>query len=161
MTTSNPTPADQGSPATEPAGPRTDRPTRRKFTAEYKRRMVDEYHQLNHGDISAFLRRERLYHSNIREWEAKINAGTLDTPAPKGRPRRTRDEKRIAVLEQQVARLEADVKTRDDTIADRDAALDVLGKGFAFLEAVSSKNASFPQTTTAPGRKTPSATSRH
>jgi transposase len=140
-------------------GPRADRPKRRQFSPEYKRRMVEEYHELEHGEIGPFLRREGLYHSNIREWEAKINAGTLEDPPPRGRPKRTPEQKRIADLEKEVARLESGITDRDQQISDKDAALDVLGKGFAFLEAVSSTNAPSPQTNTEPGKKTRSTSS--
>jgi len=44
-------------------------------------------------------------------------------------------------LERQVTRLEAELGAKGEVIARRDEALDVLGKGVAFLEALSSKNA--------------------
>jgi len=43
-------------------------------------------------------------------------------------------------LERQVTRLEAEAVRKDEVIADRDAALEVLGKGVAFLEAIASLN---------------------
>ena len=51
------------------------------------------------------------------------------------------EQARIVELERQVARLEAEAARKDEVIADRDAALEVLGKGVAFLEAISSRNA--------------------
>ena len=62
-------------------------------------------------------------------------------PPKKGRPRQSLEQARIAALEKQVAGLEAESTKKDEVIADRDAALEVLGKGVAFLEALSSKNA--------------------
>jgi transposase len=43
------------------------RPTRRSFTAAYKARIVAEYEGAPHGEKSAVLRREGLYHSHIKE----------------------------------------------------------------------------------------------
>lgn len=72
MTTSQPTPNDEPTDSIERAsasggGPRANRPTRRQFTTEYKRRIVEEYNAAPPGEKGALLRREGLYHSNIRE----------------------------------------------------------------------------------------------
>jgi len=159
MTTSDPTPASKdGEPSTggtPPAhGPRADRPKRRVYTPEYKRRMVEEFTRTPNGQKGAFLRREGIYNSNIREWEAKITAGTLEDPPQQGRPRRSSERKRIDALEKQVAELRAETAAKDQTIADRDTALDVLGKGVAFLEALSSKNAALHEKNTGNGNTT-------
>ena len=121
--------------------PRAGRPARRTFTTEYKRRIVAEYDAAPNGTKGAVLRRERLYDSHVQEWRAAITAGTLDDPPRRGRPAKTAEQARIGELERQVARLEAEAARKDEVIADRDAALQVLGKGVAFLEAISSRNA--------------------
>lgn len=120
----------------QPVGPRAGQGKRRTFTAEYKRAIVAEYEAAEHGSKGAVLRRERLFDSHIQEWRAASAAGTLETPE-RGRPRRSPEQARIAELEKQVARLEAETARKDEVIADRDAALEVLGKGVAFLEAIS------------------------
>ena len=134
-TTTSPT---ASTPAAD--GPRAGRAKRRTFTTEYKRRIVAEYDAAPNGTKGAVLRRERLYDSHVQEWRAAITAGTLDVPPKRGRPARTAEQARIGELERQVARLEADAARKDQVIADRDAALEVLGKGVAFLEAISSRN---------------------
>ena len=60
----------------------------------------------------------------------------------KRRPRagRSPEQARIAELEKQISKLESDAARKDKVIADRDAALEVMGKGVAFLEALSKKN---------------------
>ncbi|WP_206074661.1 hypothetical protein [Antribacter gilvus] len=129
------------------AGPRSGRAARRTFTTEFKRAIVAEYDAAPVGAKGAVLRRERLYDSHVQEWRAAIEAGTLDkSSAVRGRQRpaksaRSAEEVRIAELERQVARLEAEAAAKDGVIASKQAALDVLGKGVAFLEALSSKNA--------------------
>ena len=129
------------SATTESAGgPRQGRAKRRTFTAEFKRRIVAEYDAAPAGTKGEVLRRERLYDSHVQEWRAAIQAGVLDTPPKPGRPRKSAEQARISELERQVARLEAEAARKDEVIADRDAALEVMGKGFAFLEAISSRN---------------------
>jgi len=44
-------------------GPRTERPKRRRFTAKYKLRVLEEYDRLSSAERGAMLRREGLYHS--------------------------------------------------------------------------------------------------
>ena len=122
------------------AGPRSGQAKRRTFTNKYKREIVAEYEAAPVGTKGAILRRERLYDSHIQEWRAVINAGTLETPRRRGRPALSPDQKRIAQLEKKVAVVEAESARKDEIIADRDAALEVLGKGVAFLEALSSRN---------------------
>ena len=64
-------PSDGHSEPVDPA----PRPTRRTFTAEYKARIVAEYEAAPHGEKSAVLRREGLFHSHVREWAATRGAG--------------------------------------------------------------------------------------
>ena len=62
----------------------------------------------------------------------------------RGRPKgsgRSPEQARIVELERENDRLKAELGKRDEVIAQRDDALDLLGKGVAFLEALSSKNA--------------------
>lgn len=135
---------DVAEPA-EAAGPREGRAKRRTFSTEYKRAIVAEYDAAPKGTKGEILRRERLYDSHIQEWRAAIAAGTLDAPRRPGRPKgsgRSPEQARIAELERENARLKAELGKKDEVIAKREDALDVLGKGVAFLEALSSKNAS-------------------
>lgn len=139
------TPADAATGTGAADGPRTGRPVRRSFTAEYKRAIVAEYDAAPVGQKGAVLRRERLYDSHVQEWRAHIAAGTLDAsrrgPRP-GVPARSAEQAEIARLRRQVTVLEKTVTDRDGQLRSARDALDVLGKGVAFLEALSSKNAS-------------------
>lgn len=129
-------------PAEHPARAlRAGRPVRRTFSAEYKRRIVAEYDQAPAGQKGRVLRREGLYDSSVKQWRAQIEAGTLGTVSQR-RPRagQSPEQARIAELEKQIGKLEADAARKDKVIADRDAALEVMGKGVAFLEALSKKN---------------------
>lgn len=129
-------------PVVERAGPREGRAKRRSFSPEYKRQMVAEYDSAPKGSKGAVLRRERLYDSHIQEWRAAVEAGTLQAPPKRGRPPRSEQQAAITALERENARLHAELRSKDEVIAQREAALDVLGKGVAFLESLSARNAS-------------------
>jgi transposase-like protein len=57
--------------------------TRRRFTAEYKRRVLDELDHCEHGQIGAILRREGLYSGTVTAWRKERNAGL--EPRTRGR----------------------------------------------------------------------------
>jgi transposase-like protein len=82
---------------------------RRRFTAEYKRRMVREADRCTKpGEIGALLRREGLYSSLLTTWRAARDRGELaglsaKKRGPKATPPDPR-EKKIAELEREVGR---------------------------------------------------------
>src|SRR5712692_5065532 len=82
---------------------------RRRFTAEYKRRIVREADRCTRpGEIGALLRREGLYASLLTTWRAARDRGELEGLSAKKRgpkvvapdPR----DKKIAELEREVGR---------------------------------------------------------
>jgi transposase-like protein len=83
---------------------------RRRFTAEYKRRIVREADRCRKpGEIGALLRREGLYASHLTTWRAARDRGELAGLAPKKRgpkitPPDPRDKK-IAEQERVITRL--------------------------------------------------------
>ena len=59
---------------------------RRRFTAEYKRRIVREADRCTKaGELGALLRREGLYSSHVTTWRAARDRGELAGLAPKPR----------------------------------------------------------------------------
>ncbi len=50
---------------------------RRRFTAEYKRRMVVEAEKCQHGELGSLLRREGLTYAQIGQWRSAYAEGTL------------------------------------------------------------------------------------
>ena len=107
---SSPDPKKRGSAA----GPRPDtevpaRPRRRRFTAEYKLRILQEADVCRApGELGALLRREGLYSSHLADWRRARHEGALGAlgrrRGPKGKPRdaASREHER---LKQEVARL--------------------------------------------------------
>jgi transposase-like protein len=101
-------PADRPVPETEVSS----KATRRRFTAEYKVKILDEAdgHQGagRTGEIGALLRREGLYSSHLTEWRKARKRSSLAGLAPKKRgpkaqPADPRDQK-IAEQEREIAR---------------------------------------------------------
>ena len=86
------------------------RPERRRFSREYKRRIVREADQCRKpGEIGALLRREGLYSSQLSAWRAARERGELGGQGtrrrgPKGKKPDPR-VKRIAELERENRRL--------------------------------------------------------
>ena len=85
---------------------------RRRFTVEYKRRILQEADGCTKpGELGAVLRREGLYSSHLAAWRAARARGELSGLAPKKRGPKARaphpDAKRILQLEREVRRLRA------------------------------------------------------
>ena len=107
---------EQGTEADEhtgdgPDGPEievTAKPTRRRFTVEYKRKIVREADGCKTpGAIGALLRQEGLYFSHLTAWRAARDRGELAGLARKRGPvPQTADprDKKIAELERETAR---------------------------------------------------------
>ena len=86
----------------------TAKATRRRFTLEYKRRVVREAEACKTpGAVGALLRREGLYSSHLAAWRAARDRGELAGGAKKRGPvPRVEDprEQRIAELERETTR---------------------------------------------------------
>src|SRR5712692_10101327 len=78
-----------------------ERPRRRRFSAEYKLRVLREADAcLRLGEIGALLRREGLYSSLLTEWRRAREAGALQALSrPRGRKPPDPRDARIAALE--------------------------------------------------------------
>ena len=75
---------------------------RRKFSAEYKRRILEKADDCTEaGQIGALLRQEGLYSSHLSTWRQQRERGALEALNPKKRGRKRKDE-----LEREVARLQ-------------------------------------------------------
>ena len=103
--------------------------TRRRFTVEYKRKIVREADGCKTpGAIGALLRREGLYSSHLTTWRAARERGELaGAPKKRGPTRRVADSRdtRITELERE--------RTRWQQRAERAEALVELQKQVAAL----------------------------
>ena len=103
--------------------------TRRRFTMEYKRKIVREADACKMpGAVGGLLRREGLYSSHLTTWRAARERGELaGAPKKRGPVRRVADprDKRITELERE--------RTRWQQRAERAEALVELQKQMAAL----------------------------
>ena len=90
------------------------RATRRRFTAEYKKKILAELDRLERGEIGALLRREGLYSSHITEWRSQLRAAEMDALTPKKRGPRPAEpnplEKELAASQRENARLRVEIE---------------------------------------------------
>lgn len=78
----------QGAPERAPDAEVPARPSRRAFTAEFKRRVLEEADRCAPGELGAVLRRNGLYFSHLTTWRRQRDEGTLAGLAPKKRGRK-------------------------------------------------------------------------
>jgi transposase-like protein len=88
-----------------------ERPLRRRFSAEYKLRILQEVEACTRpGEIGALLRREGLYSGHLSKWRRQRDAGALEALGrPRGRKPADRRELEIAELQRRLERSEAEL----------------------------------------------------
>jgi transposase-like protein len=102
------------------------RPTRRRFTAEYKLRVLQEADRCAPGELGALLRRAGLYSSHLTTWRQQHEAGALVALAAKKRgPKVDPQAEELARLRRENAKLQAELQ-RADLIIDAQKKLLVL-----------------------------------
>ncbi len=103
-------------PAIRPDTQVLTRPTRRSFTADYKRRIIKEADACTrHGELGELLRREGLYSSTLASFRKQLTSGHLGGADPQiaraqrkeKEAARQRDARRIARLEAENQKLRA------------------------------------------------------
>jgi transposase-like protein len=60
-----------------------ERAKRRRFSAEYKLRVLQEADRCGSGEVGALLRREGLYSSHLTVWRQQRNEGALSSLSKK------------------------------------------------------------------------------
>jgi transposase len=105
------------------------KPERRQFSAEYKRRILEEADACTeHGQIGALLRREGLYSSNLINWRRQRSEGSLKGLSPKKRgPKLDPLANENAALRRRIERLEAELKRAETIIEVQKKLSDLLG----------------------------------
>ena len=99
----------------------TSRPGRRRFSAAYKRRVLEETDRLQGpGEIGSYLRREGLYSSALSRWRAQRDQGLLNALAPRRRGPKasshSAERARIAELERESETLRARLRQAEQII---------------------------------------------
>ncbi len=95
-----------------------ERPKRRRFSAEYKLRILHEADACaKQGEIGALLRREGLYSSHLSAWRRQREEGALTALARKrGRKPADPRDRRLAELERRAERAEAELAKAERVI---------------------------------------------
>jgi transposase-like protein len=103
----------------EPPDPEVaEKPKRRRFSAEYRLRIVREADSCTEpGEIGALLRREGLYSSLLTAWRRQRDAGALAGLEPKKRgPKSKAVDPRVKRLEREVSRLKRKLEQAETII---------------------------------------------
>jgi transposase len=116
--------------ALNPPPPR--KPSRRRFTAEYKLRILHEADQCaKPGELGALLRREGLYSSHLCAWRRQREAGVRAALTPKKRGRKPAKRGSLArqnqLLQRETRHLRARLHQAEMIIAMQARVSDILG----------------------------------
>jgi transposase-like protein len=105
---------------------------RRRFSGEYKQRIVREADAARDaGEIGTLLRREGLYSSHLVTWRRARERGELAGLSPK---RRGRKEKGVNPLAKRVAELERDKGRLERRLKQAELLLEIQKKASQLLE---------------------------
>lgn len=103
------------------------RAERRRFSTEYKRRILQEADQCRQpGQVGMLLRREGLYSSHLSCWRQQRESGELGTLRP-GKMAADPAVKVVARLEREVTRLQGRLEQAEKIIAVQKKLCDLLG----------------------------------
>lgn len=97
------------SPVTPPDPEVPARPTRRRFTIEYKLAVLRETDAAPRGTVGAILRREGLYSSHLDAFRKSRDAGALDGAARRRGPKVNPLAPEVAKLRRENERLRRDL----------------------------------------------------
>ncbi|MCL4297941.1 MAG: transposase [Anaerolineae bacterium] len=102
---------------------------RRRFTAEYKLRILEEVDQCAEaGAVGALLRREGLYSSHLTTWRRQRSHGQLQGLGPKKRGRKPEPQAaQLARLQRENERLKARLEQAETIIAVQKKLSQLLG----------------------------------
>jgi len=100
------------------------KPTRRRFTAEYKLRILEEAEQAGPGGVGKIIRREGLYSSHLTAWRKAVRGGALGRLNRK----RGRKAKQVNPLTKEVERLERQLSRTREELRRAELIIDVQGK---------------------------------
>jgi len=124
--------ATRDSPAGAPAGvpdPAVEaKATRRRFTAEYKLRILREVDRAKKpAEVGAILRREGLYSSHLVQWRQQRDRVAKAGLTAKRGPKPRREDPRIKKLEREKARLERKLRQAELIIEYQKKVSELLG----------------------------------
>jgi transposase len=84
--------------------PGLEKRTRRRFSVDYKLRILAEANACKHGELGALLGREKLYSNQLADWRREFDergVAGLSKSAPGPSPSKTPEQRRIEQLEKE------------------------------------------------------------
>ena len=109
---------------------------RRRFSAKYKQRILEEADNCTEsGQTGGLLRREGLYSSHLSTWRRQREQGLLEALSPKRRGRKRKDE-----LEREVARLRRENERLQVSLEKAEMIIDVQKKLSRLLGLATEEN---------------------
>ena len=109
--------------------PTLEKRTRRKFTVEYKLRIITEANACKHGELGALLRKEKLYSNQLADWRREFTengVAGLSKSAPGPVASKTPEQRRIEQLEKENTRLSRQLEIANDCLDLQKKALSML-----------------------------------
>jgi len=109
--------------------PKLERRTRRKFTTEYKLRIIAEADACARGELGPMLRREGLYSNQLQQWRRELADGgfeKLSKSAPGPAPKLTPEQREIEQLKREKAKLERELEIANGCLTLQKKALAML-----------------------------------
>ncbi len=104
------------------------RPTRRRFSAEYKLGILREVERAKEGEIGAILRREGLYFSHLATWRRERDRiAKAGLSARRRGPKARVQDPRVKQLERENARLQRKLRQAEIIITYQKKVSELLG----------------------------------
>lgn len=120
------------------ADPEKDRPRRRRFSKEYRLRILEEVERSSErGEVAAILRREGLYSSHLSTWRRQLREEGEAGLEPKARgpkPKQDGRDRRIERLEREKAKLERELRVARKLMDLAGKAHEILGVALPSLD---------------------------
>jgi transposase len=115
-----------GQVKSDPPNPEVvEKAARRKFTTEYKLRILHETDRRAPGELGALLRREGLYSSHLAKWREHRERAEREALAPQKRGRKAQETNPLAP---RVAELERDKERLQHRLQQAEAIIEVQKK---------------------------------
>ena len=109
--------------------PSLEKRGRRKFTADYKLRIITEADACKHGELGALLRREKLYNNQLADWRreyAEHGSDGLGKSLPGPAAAKTPEQRQIAQLSKEKEGLMRQLEIANDCLDLQKKALSML-----------------------------------
>jgi len=111
--------------------PKLEKRTRRRFTAEYKLKILAQANACQHGELGALLRREKLYSNQLSQWRREFEDKGVDglsKSAPGPAASRTPEQRQNDQLRKENERLKQKLAIANDCLELQKKALSMLDR---------------------------------